>query len=204
MINEKIEVKYYIRKDNGDVFFDYKKFAELAGNTSVDVIDKVEKFTTFTDKGKVSKPQRSKYEFVNREAERKLQERLALKAQTKVDLSRAIELAKVVNEAFKNKLKSEDCSPFMEYNYIEEGDFNDSKTPGWVTIKVRGSRSSWYDSDDIFNAPSMYYYQVPTEVEKEAKELQTIRHKHQNDNTFSFYKCDYYKREVRVADHPND
>lgn len=202
MINEKIKVKYYIRKDNGDVFFDYKKFAELAGNTFVDTISKTEEFTAFTDKGKVSKSQRSKYEFVNREAERMLQERLALKAQTEVDLSRAIELAKIVNKVFKDKIK--DSSPFIEYNYIEEGDFDDSKTPGWVTIKVRGSRSSWYDSDDIFNAPSMYYYQVPIEVEKEAKELQTIRRKHQNDNTFSFWKCDYYKREVRVADHPNN
>ena len=49
----------------------------------------------------------------------------------------------------------------------------------------------------------MYYYQVPIEVEKEARELQAIRRKHQNDDTFSFWKCDYYKREVRVADHSN-
>ena len=46
-------------------------------------------------------------------------------------------------------------------------------------------------------------YQVPVEVEKEARELQAIRKKHQDDDTFSFWKCDYYKREVRVADHPN-
>lgn len=202
MINEKIKVDYYIRKDNGDIFFDYKKFAELAGNWSVDVIEKTEEFTAFTDKGKVSKPQRSKYEFVNREAERKLQERLALKAQTKVDLSRAIELAKVVNKVFKDKIK--DSSPFIDYDYTEEGDFVDNKTPGWVTIKVKTSRSSWYDNGDVLNAPSTYYYQVPVEVAKEAKELQTIRHKHQNDNTFDFWKCDYYRREVRVADHPNN
>ncbi|MYY91145.1 hypothetical protein [Ligilactobacillus salivarius] len=198
MIYEKIEVKYYIRKDNRKIFFDYKKIAEPGEKPwLVDTFDKVEKFTAFTNKGKVSKPQRSKYEEVNEEAERKLQERLALKAQTAIDLPRAIELAKVVDEAFKDKMGD----LFVEYDYVEEGDFDDSKTPGWVTIKVKNSHSNWYQ--DVDNAPSMYYYQVPVEVEKEARELQAIRKKHQDDDTFSFWKCDYYKREVRVADHPN-
>lgn len=198
MIYEKIEVKYYIRKDNRKIFFDYKKIAEPGEKPwLVDTFDKVEKFTAFTNKGKVSKPQRSKYEEVNEEAERKLQERLALKAQTAIDLPRAIELAKVVDEAFKDKMGD----LFVEYDYVEEGDFDDSKTPGWVTIKVKNSHSNWYQ--DVDNASSMYYYQVPVEVEKEARELQAIRKKHQDDDTFSFWKCDYYKREVRVADHPN-
>lgn len=198
MIYEKIEVKYYIRKDNRKIFFDYKKIAEPGEKAwLVDTIDRTEKFTAFTNKGKVSKPQHSKYEVVNEEAERKLQERLALKAQTAIDLPRAIELAKVVDEAFKDKMGD----LFLEYDYVEEGEFDDSKTPGWVTIKVKNSHSNWYQ--DVDNAPSMYYYQVPIEVEKEARELQAIRKKHQNDDTFSFWKCDYYKREVRVADHSN-
>ena len=198
MIYEKIEVKYYIRKDNRKIFFDYKKIAEPGEKPwLVDTFDKVEKFTAFTNKGKVSKPQRSKYEEVNEEAERKLQERLALKAQTAIDLPRAIELAKVVDEAFKDKMGD----LFVEYDYVEEGDFDDSKTPGWVTIKVKNSHSNWYQ--DVDNAPSMYYYQVPVEVEAQVRELQAIRRKHQNDDTFSFWKCDYYKREIRVADHPN-
>ena len=198
MIYEKIEVKYYIRKDNRKIFFDYKKIAEPGEKAwLVDTIDRTEKFTAFTNKGKVSKPQRSKYEVVNEEAERKLQERLALKAQTAIDLPRAIELAKVVDEAFKDKMGD----LFLEYDYVEEGEIDDSKTPGWVTIKVKNSHSNWYQ--DVDNAPSMYYYQVPIEVEKEARELQAIRKKHQNDDTFSFWKCDYYKREVRVAGHSN-
>ena len=201
MINEKIKVDYYIRKDSGKIFFDYKKFAELAGNALlIDIIDMTEEFTIFTDEGKVSKPQRSKYELVNKEAERKLQECLALKAQTEIDLPKAIELAKIVNEAFKAK----NCSPFMEYNHLEEGDFSDDKTPGWVTIKIKTSHSGWCYDDDVINTPSTYYYQVPAEVEKEAKELQTIRRKHKGDNTFSFCQCDYYRREVRVADHVNN
>ena len=198
MIKERIEVKYYIRKDNRKIFFDYKKVAEPGEKAwLVDTIDRTEEFTAFTNKGKVSKPQRSEYEAVNEEAERKLQERLALKAQTKIDLPRAIELAKVVDEAFKDKMGD----LFLEYDYVEEGDFDDSKTPGWVTIKVKTSHSNWYQ--DVDNAPSMYYYQVPVEVEKEARELQAIRRKHQGDDTFSFWKCDYFKRQVRVADHPN-
>lgn len=59
MINEKITVKYYIRKDNRKIFFDYKKVAEPGEKPwLVDTIDKVEEFTAFTNKGKVSKPQR--------------------------------------------------------------------------------------------------------------------------------------------------
>lgn len=200
MINEKITVKYYVRKDNGKIFFDYKKIAEPGEKPwLVDTFDRVKKFTAFTNKGKVSKPQRSIYKEVNEEAERKLQERLALKAQTAIDLPRAIELAKVVNEAFENKKDS----LFFDYDYIENGDFDDSKTPGWITIKVKTSHSNWYDNDDVFNAPSTYHYQVPVEVEQEARELQAIRRKHQGDNTFRFWECDYCKREVRVADHPN-
>lgn len=200
MISETIKVKYYIRKDNRKLFFDYKKIAEPGEKAwLIDTIDKTEEFTAFTNKGKVSKPQRSKYKEVNEMAERKLQERLVLKEQTKVYLPKAIELAKIVDAAFKDKMND----LFVEYDYLENGDFDDSKTPGWATIKVKTSHSNWYSNDDVFNAPSTYYYQVPVEVEKQAKELQAIRKKHQGDDTFSFWKCDYYKREVRVADHSN-
>lgn len=198
MINKKITVKYFVRKDNHKVGFSYYEIAEPNEKPYlVDAYELEDEFTAFTNKGKVSKPQRSKYEEVNEEAERKLQERLALKAQTAIDLPKAIELAKVVDEAFKDKMGD----LFVECDYVEEGDFDDSKTPGWVTIKVKNSHSNWYQ--DVDNAPSMYYYQVPVEVEKEARELQAIRKKHQDDDTFSFWKCNYYKREVRVADHPN-
>lgn len=200
MINEKIKVDYYIRKDNGDIFFDYKKFAELAGNSSVDIIDVTEEFTSFTDEGKVIEPQRSKYELVNREAEYKLQELLDLRTQTVVDLPRAIELAETINEAFKIK----NHRPFMEYNRLEEGDFSDDKTPGWVTIKIKVNHSNWHGNDDLFETDSAYYYQVPVEVGKEAKELQAICRKHKGDSTFDFWKCDYYQRKVKVSDNFND
>lgn len=200
MIKETIKVEYVVRKDNGKVGFSYYEIAEPDEKPYlVDAYELEDEFTAFTNKGKVSKSQRSKYEEVNEKAEQKLQERLALKEQTKVDLPRAIELAKVVDKAFENKIND----LFLEYDYLENGDFDDSKTPGWVTIKVKTSHSNWYSNDDVFNAPSIYYYQVPVEVAEQAKELQAIRKKHQGDNSFSFYKCDYMKRKVRVADHPN-
>lgn len=200
MIKEKINVKYFVRKDNHKVGFSYYEIAEPNEKPYlVDAYELEDEFTAFTNKGKVSKPQRSKYDVVNEEAERKLQERLALKAQTAIDLSRAIELAKVVDKAFEDKMND----LFLEYDYLEEGDFDDSKTPGWVTIKVKTSHSKWYSNDSALNTSSTYYYQVPVEVAEQAKELQAIRKKHQGDDTFSFWKCDYYKRQVRVADHPN-
>lgn len=200
MIKETIKVEYVVRKDNGKVGFSYYEIAEPGEKAYlVDAYELEDEFTAFTNKGKVSKPQRSKYEEVNEMAEKKLQERLALKAQTKIDLPRAIELAKVVDKAFEDKMND----LFLEYDYVEEGEFDDSKTPGWATIKVKTSHSNWYSNDDVFNAPSTYYYQVPAEVAEQAKELQSIRKKHQGDNSFSFYKCDYMKRKVRVADHSN-
>lgn len=198
MIKEKITVEYLVRKDNHKVGFSYYEIAEPDEKPYlVDAYELEDEFTAFTNKGKVSKPQRSKYEEVNEKAEQKLQERLTLKEQTKVDLPRAIELSKVVDKAFEDKMDS----LFIDYDYLENGDFDDSKTPGWITIKVKTSHSSWYQYVD--NAPSTYYYQVPAEVVEQAKELQSIRKKHQGDNSFSFYKCDYMKRKVRVADHPN-
>ena len=200
MIRETIKIEYIVRKDNGKVGSSYYEIAEPGEEAYlIDAYELEDEFTAFTNKGKVSKLQRSKHEEVNEMAEQKLQERLALKAQTKIDLPRAIELAKVVDKAFEDKMND----LFLEYDYVEEGEFDDSKTPGWVTIKVKTSHSKWYSNDDVFNAPSTYYYQVPVEVAEQAKELQAIRKKHQGDDTFSFWKCDYYKRQVRVADHPN-
>ena len=197
MIRETIKIEYIVRKDNGKVGSSYYEIAEPGEEAYlIDAYELEDEFTAFTNKGKVSKLQRSKHEEVNEMAEQKLQERLALKAQAKIDLPRAIELAKAVNKAFENKMDS-----FIDYDYLENGDFDDSKTPGWVTIKTKTSHSNWYQGVD--NAPSTYYYQVPVEVAEQAKELQAIRKKHQGDDTFSFWKCDYYKRQVRVADHPN-
>ena len=115
-----------------------------------------------------------------------------------------MELAKIVRKAYEDMINKDSESKYMiEWDYIKEDmRFDDSLTPGWVTIKIKMSHAKWYDSDEGFgHAPSTYYYQVPACVEKEANELQKIRRKHQNDNTFNFWITDYPKRVVREADH---
>ena len=101
----------------------------------------------------------------------------------------------------KNKDPESVCS--IDWNYIQkEQEFDDSLTPGWVTVKIKSSCSKWYQSYAGFgHSPSFYHYQVPICVEKEAKELQKIREKHQDDDTFNFEICDYPKRVIREADH---
>lgn len=44
---------------------------------------------------------------------------------------------------------------------------------------------------------------MPASVAKEARELQTIRHKHQNDKDSGFSATNYPTKEGRVADHDN-
>ena len=156
-------------------------------------------FHQFKNNGEVSKSDCSKYDVVNREAERLLKERLELKASTAEDQAKANELAETVAQAFEKKEDTFD----IEWNYIENGEFDDTKTPGWVTIKSKTSHSNWYQGNGFANRPSEYHYQVPEEVKDEAIELQGLRKKHQHDTTFDFYACDYPRRTVRVADHDN-
>ena len=156
-------------------------------------------FHKFKNNGQVSKSDCSEYDVVNKEAERLLKERLELKASTAEDQAKANELAETVAQAFEKKEDTYD----IEWNYIENGEFDDTKTPGWVTIKSKTSHSNWYQGNGFANRPSEYHYQVPEEVKDEAIELQGLRKKHQHDTTFDFYACDYPRRTVRVADHDN-
>lgn len=157
-------------------------------------------FSTFKNNGKVSKTDSSEYDIVNREAERKLEERMQLKSETARDQKRAEELAEKINHTFEEKgLQEEE----VEWNYLERGNYTNADCKdGWTTISVKTSHSRWY-GNDVPNAPSTYYVQVPDEVADEAKELHAIRLKHHDDNTFDFPKTDYMKRTVREADHPN-
>ena len=50
---------------------------------------------------------------------------------------------------------------------------------------------------------SFYYTQVPVAVEAEARELQALRKKHQDDDSFDFNATAYKTVEVREADHDN-
>lgn len=182
MINRTIKVEYMINKETGKLGFDLDEIAsEGQRGWEVDYDEFVQTFTKFTNKGKVSKTEKSKYDIVNQKAETLLKAELEIENDCEADTQRALNLAKVVDNAYMNA---------------------DENTE-WVTIKTKTSHSAWYQHGGELNMPSRYLTQVPSCVEEQAKELQTIRRKHQNDNKFDFNKTSYLSREVRVADHDN-
>lgn len=65
------------------------------------------------------------------------------------------------------------------------------------------NNASWYQHSGELNDVSHYLYQVPAKVANQAKELQAIRRKHQNDDSFDFVATSYLTKEVRIADHDN-
>lgn len=201
MINRRIEVNYLRRRSDSRIGLTAEELAEPGQQPwEVDAIDLSETFTRFTNRGKVSKTQASAYRIVNEEAERKLAKELEVESQREADEKRAKELAHKINHYFKdNNLSSDE----VEWDIIDKGSFYDGKTPGWVTIKTKTSHSEWYQGAGELHSPSVYYTQVPVAVEQEARELQAIRMKHQDDFKFDFFETDYAKRIIREADHQN-
>ncbi|WLW45099.1 hypothetical protein [Limosilactobacillus fermentum] len=175
MIKRTIKVEYLRRRKDSKIGLTNEDLAEAGQKPwEVDAVDLAETFTLFTNRGKVSKTQASAYEIVNEEAERKLAELL-------------------------DNLSSDE----IEWDTVNNGSFSDDKTPGWVTIKTKTSHSNWYQGAGELHSPSLYHTQVPATVEQEARELQAIRRKHQNDFKFDFFGTEYAKRIIREADHEN-
>ncbi|WIU42474.1 hypothetical protein LFP01_00024 [Lacfervirus LFP01] len=201
MIKRTIKVDYLRRRQDSKIGLTYEDLAEAGQKPwEVDAIDLVETFTLFTDRGKVSKTQASAYQIVNEEAERKLAKELEVESQREADEKRAKELSQKINHYFEaNNINQVE----IEWDELTQGAFDDSKTPGWVTIKIKTSHSNWYQGAGEMHSPSVYYTQVPTAVDQEARELQSIRRKHQNDFKFDFFRTDYAKRIIREADHDN-
>lgn len=182
MINRTIKVEYMINTETGKIGFSLKEIAnEGQRSREVDYNEYTRTFTRFTNKGKVSKPERSPFSIVNKKAEAILQQELAIESDREADMAQALELVKIVNEAYMNA--DEDTK--------------------WVTIKTKTSHSDWYKHGGQLSTPSVYLTQVPASVEKPARELQAIRRKHQNDGMFDFSKTSYLTREERIADHDN-
>lgn len=182
VINRKIEIRYLVNKDNQKIGFTLDEIASDGQNGwEVDYIEKTEFFNKFTNKGKVSKSELSKYAIVNAKAEEMLQKQLEVEESREADTKRAIELKSIVDEAY---FKADD-------NTV------------WTTIKEKTSHSDWYQHGGQLNMPSVYIYQVPKCVKDEAVELQMIRSKHTNDAEFDFDKTSYNHRKVRIADHDN-
>lgn len=144
-------------------------------------------FTKFTNSGKLSKTELNglssdEAEVFKNAAEEKLAAMLKLESETKADTKRALELAKIVNSANWDNIQNKDLA----------------------VIKVKDSHSKWYSNGvGEMHIPSEYLTVVPVSVAKEAKKLQDIRRKHQNDSTFDFTKTTYKSHEIRVADHNN-
>lgn len=199
MIKRTIKVDYLRRRKDSKIGLTYEDLAEDCQKPwEVDAIDLSETFTKFNNRGKVSKTQASQYSIVNEEAERKLAKELEVERQRESDEKRAKELAQKINHYFEaNNLNQVE----IEWDELTQGAFDDSKTPGWVTIKTKTSHSNWYQGAGELHSPSLYHTQVPVAVEKEARELQDIRRKHQNDLSFNFMESDYPKRIIREADH---
>lgn len=144
-------------------------------------------FNKFKNNHELSKTESSQFIFLKKEAQElikriakdKLEKQLAIEADREKDTQRAIELAKIINQT----------------------SFDNARM---TVIKEKDSHSSWYRHRGELNTPSLYLTVVPSSVAKEAKELQNIRRKHQEDPEFDFSKTSYRTKEVRVADHENN
>ena len=159
MIKETIEVKYIISKEDRAAALSPEDIWPV-NSWEHEYWNETKIFHQFKNNGQVSKYDCSGYEDVNREDEHQLKERLELKASTAEDQAKANELAEIVAKAFGKRGNTFD----IEWDYIEQGEFDDTKTPGWVTIKSKTSHSSWYQNGGFANRPSEYHYQVPVEV----------------------------------------
>lgn len=182
MINRKIKVEYMIDKETGKIF-SFKEVELKLRNKELD-FQKLDNYTEhtitfhkFTNKGKVSKSDQSNYQKVDELAEKLLRQQLEMEADTENDMVRAEKLARIINSA----------------------NFNSRMT----VIKEKTSHSKWYKGN-LLNSPSTYLTLVPSSVAKEAKQLQLIRKKHQNNPKFDFSKTEYNKKVIRVADHDNN
>ena len=188
MIKQTIKVEYVISKETGKMGFELSELAtEDTPSYLVDYYDRKRTFTSFKNDGTISKSQRifeastklslEDQERIFEKAESEMRQQIAIKADTEKDMQRAMELAVIVN-----------CA-----------DFNGEM----VTIKTKNSHSKWYQHGGEGHMVSFYYTQVPVAVEAEARELQDIRRKHQNDDSFDFNATAYKTIEVREADHDN-
>lgn len=188
MIKQTIKVEYVISKETGKIGFELSELAtEDTPSYLVDYYERKRTFTSFKNDGTISKSQRifesstklsvEDQERIFEKAESEMRQQIAIKADTEKDMQRAMELAVIIN-----------CA-----------DFNGEL----VTIKTKSSHSKWYQHGGEGHMVSFYHTQVPVAVEAEARELQDIRRKHQNNDLFDFNETAYKTVEVREADHDN-
>lgn len=207
MIKLNIKVEYVERKGDHQVFLTWEEASKGQDPATFDWWDRTERFQNFTNKGRISKPERSRYDIINKEAERQAHRIIELMQTMKADQAEANRLAEVLcnNHKLHGYFSGMAGTVSDDFDYTLHGDFDPEKhTPGWSVIKIKISHSRWYKGAGSLNAPTKYFYEVPTEVKDIALKLQGIRKKYQNVPGFDFNSCDYPKRIIRVADHDND
>lgn len=182
MIYRDITVEYYVNRASRKVFFDFDDAADPGKEAyESEIFERGRTYHMFKNNGHVSIRDCSSIDLVNQEAERLLQEELKIEAEGEKDHERAVQLAKIINEA--------------DYENATE----------WVIIKEKTSHSKWYQSWNGFgHSPSIYEYAVPADVADLAKEHFKIRRKHQGDPLFEFFDNDIKYRVTRISDHDNE
>lgn len=212
MIKREVKVEYDIRANDNKVCFTSDELVAGSGKKyayEVESFERVATFSSFKNNGILSKSETNCLYAVSssdrsrifKAAEAKLAKKLELELETEKDTNRALSLKKIINSvAAKTNFPIR-----VEVESYEELDQEDAKhNYDMVTIKEKQSHSEWYSSfEGSMHEVSLYLTRVPSIVEKEARELQAIRRKHQGDDTFDFWKTTYDTQEVRIADHEN-
>lgn len=85
-------------------------------------------------------------------------------------------------------------------NLINSTDFNAS-TKDLKTVKSYTSQSKWYENEGFGHMRSTYNECVPAELFEAAKELRSIRKKHQGNEKFNFDTTDYKTVTISDTDH---
>lgn len=172
MINREIKVLYFINNVTKKIGFSLDEIAVPGQHGwEVDCQEKECVFTQFTNKGKVSKPQRSQLQVINERAEELLQEELLVERDREAD------------ELFAKELVEQ-----IDYCYL-----NADEDAAWGTVKVRTSHTP-----DKFGFYKHYARQVPLEVVDMARRVSSIRRRHHLDPNFDFTGTTYLYQEVEM------
>ena len=172
MIERKIKVLYFINNVTKKVSFSLDEIAEAGQHGwEVDFKEKERLFTKFTNKGKVSKSQRSCYQPINEQAEKLLAAELLVERDREADELLAKELVEQI-----------------DFCYL-----NADEDTVWGTVKVRSSHTP-----DKFGFYKHYACQVPFEVVDMARRVSSIRRRHHLDPNFDFTGTTYLYQEVEM------
>ena len=172
MIYREITVLYFINNESKKIGFSLDEIAAPGQHGwEVDCEEKERVFTKFTNKGKVSKPQRSQLQIVNERAEELLREELL------------VERGREADELLAKELVAQ-----IDYCYL-----NADEDAPWGTVKVMTSHTP-----DKFGFYKHYARQVPLEVVGLARRVLSIRRRHHLDPDFDFEGTTYLYQEVEM------